>query len=255
LARLTTINAYRDLILLASDSTVVHEADESILREINARYADVSLFSAARLASVRLGLGHVCLRYTLGEKVAGEALHGGRTLRWRVVDTKVEGKEHRLLQLDFPTGTDDVVKVLLAPHHYFSVEYHRVEGPPAPYEWFLVHNIEGAWLRKWGTHRPTAYMFWVSPLASVEEPALEVPEEPLLGVRVYIPHLRLRMPLLPDVGFDDLREIELPMPILAMSFVESGDKPSWLGSRQAGFRDWEGVGPVPDDIRKRFPDR
>lgn len=255
LARMTTINAYRDLVLLASDTTAVYEADEETLRQLHLRYSDVSLFSAVRLASVRMGLGHVCLRYTLDEKAVGESVHGGRILKWRIIDTKVEGRVRRLLQLDFPTGTDDVVKVLLAPHHSFSVQYQRVEGPPAPYEWFLIHDIEGAWLRKWGTHRPTAYMFWVSAVASTPESPATLPSDPLVGVRVYIPHLRLRMPLLPDVGFDDLREIELPMPILAMSYLESGDKPAWLGPRRASFRDWEGVGPVPDAIRRRFPDR
>jgi hypothetical protein len=254
LARLSTINAYRDLIRLATDTTVVYEADESTLRELYTRYSDVSLFVATRLVSVRLGLGRACMKYAVDEYTQGESIHGGRTLRWRVADAEVDGQSRRLLHLDLPTATDDVVEVLLASHHSFAVEYKRVPGPPASYEWFLIYNIEGGWLRKWGTHRPTAYMFWVSAIDSAVEFPTNLPPKPLVGVRIYIPGLRLRIPMLPDVNFDDLREIELPMPILATEYIEDHCLPRWLAEAATGFIDWKGYGPVPPDIRLRFPD-
>jgi len=254
LARLTTVNAYHDLIRLATDSTKVYEANEATLTDLYTHYSDVILFSAIRLQSIRFGLGRVCMRYTIGEDAEGEEIYGGRTLRWRVKETTVQGQKRRLLHLDLPSSTDDIVKVMLAPHHSFEVQYSRIDGPPAPYEWFLVYNIQGVWLRKHGIHRPTAYMFWVNLMDTDAEFPADLPATPLVGVRVYIPGLRLRLPLLPDVGFDDLREIELPMPILSMQYLKDSSQPSWLGKTKTGFMNWRGVGPVPTEIRQRFPD-
>ncbi len=274
LARLTTINAYHDLVWLASDSTRVHEANEATLADLNMRYSDVLLFSTACLESVRFGLGRVCMRYSVDGQAEGKSNHGGKTLRWRVKDAEIEGRSLRLLSLDLPTGTDDTVEVLLARHHSFTVEYVRVEGPPAPYELFLVDHIQGGWLQRWGTHHPQAYMFWVSALTPPPHrdsaaatilpahttslpapPVVELPETPLVGVRIYIPGLRLRMPFLPDVNFDDLREIELPLPILSMEYLQRKQQPSWLGSGDnSGLKDWRGHGPVPPAVRERFPD-
>ena len=274
LTRLTTINAYRDLVWLASDPTTVHEASEATLADLNKRYSDVLLFSTARLVSVRLGLGRVCMRYSVDGQAEGKSIHGGKTLRWRIKDLEIEGQSRRLLSLELPTGTDDTVEVLLARHHSFAVEYSRVDGPPGPFELFLVDDIQGGWLQKWGTHQPRAYMFWVSALAPGAEsyqdgsialpasypnvpssPVVDLPETPLVGVRVYIPGLRLRMPFFPDVNFDDLREVELPLPILSMEYLKKKQQPSWLGTADnSGLKDWKGYGSVPPGLRERFPD-
>jgi hypothetical protein len=286
LARLTTINAYRDLMSLAGDSTHLYQASGATLRDHCARYSDVILFSSVRLERVRMGLGHVCIRYNLDEKTEGESMHGHKRVRWRIKDKKIEGTKRRLLSIDLPIGTGEV-EVLLAPHHSFSVEYARMDGPPAAYEWFVVHDIQGGWVRKWGLHRPAAYTFWVTPSAAVPRrtnvrlaatvadsasqapreadpstaavplaPTLDLPATPLVGVRVYIPGLRFRLPLiLPDINFDDLRTIELPMPILNMTYLHENLKPSWLGSTDdLPFVDWDGYGPVPPAILERFPD-
>jgi len=275
-ARLTLVNAYRDLVRLACDTTCVYEANEDVLKGINERYSDVLLFATARLERVRLGLGHACMHYDVRETGEGVSHHGGKSLRWRVKDIDLDGVTRRLLSLDLPTATDDVVEVLLAAHHSFAVEYARVDGPPAPFEWFLVRDVEGGWLRKSGTHRPAAYMFWVTPQQTaaahsvartaedtsgtngpVDSPAVDLPATPLIGVRVYIKGLRLRLPLfIPDINFDDLREIVPPMPILDMEYLNQKKQPSWLGSTShLGFRDWKGTGPVPPLVRERFPDR
>ena len=84
----------------------------------------------------------------------------------------------------------------------------------------------------------------------------ELPPIPLVGVRIYIPGLRLRLPFfLPDINFDDLRELELPMPILEVEYLRQHRQPSWLGtSDNLNFKDWKGHGPVPPALRLRFPD-
>ncbi len=272
-ARLATINAYRDLVRLACDSTHVYEASEAALRDLYTRYSDVNLFVAVRLKSVRLGMGHVCVRYDLSELAEGVSRHGGKLIHWRVRDVSIEGRERRVLDLEFPTGADDQVEIYFASHHTFAVEYERSDGPPAPYEWFLVRDVEGAWLRKWGTHRPTAYMFWVSeyhPLpgegprykvasaepASSPASSLDVPSIPVVGLRIYIPGLKLKLPCLPDVNVDDLREIELPTPILDLDYLRKHRQPSWLEvNANLGFKNWDQYGAVPPEIRRRFPDK
>ncbi|UCH83764.1 MAG: hypothetical protein JSW50_15160, partial [Candidatus Latescibacterota bacterium] len=312
LARLTMINAYRDFVRLAGEPRCVYEATEATLEEFATRYSDVLLFSAVRLERVRLGLGHVCLRYDVSTGGSGEVDHGGKRLRWRVKNAKIDGDKRLVLSIDVPTGDHETVEVLHTPHHYFRVEYACVDGPPAPFEWFLVYDIEGAWIKKWGTHKPSAYMFWVSPqpgmaewaypsvaltsasdgnraqaavfdpyssarpvvtfasagaarptqLAGVAEPggdcprATSLPAVPLVGLRMYIPGLRLRLPLcLPDINFDDLREIELAMPVMDLDYLETHQQPEWLGSDDnLTFEKWKGHGDVPPAIRDRFPD-
>ncbi|MDH3216791.1 MAG: hypothetical protein OEN01_10930 [Candidatus Krumholzibacteria bacterium] len=276
LARISTSNAYRDLVRLACDPYRVYEADEATLRDLYRRYSDVNLFIGACLERVRLGMGRVCVRYRVGEELEGVSVHGGKQLRWRVRDVKIGGQRRRVLHVKFPTGSDDEVDFFIAPHHTFKVEYTRCDGPPAPFEWFLVHDIEGAWVRKWGMHRPTAYMFWVSPpdtrrlarsvgvryavaassATPAPEPALNLPSTPLVGLRLYIPGLRLRLPGLPDINVNDLREIELPMPILDLDYLRGHQQPSWLDTNdRLGFKNWKAHGPVPAEIRRRFPDR
>lgn len=323
LARLTMVNAYRDFIRLAGDPRCVYEASEATLEEFASRYSDVLLFSAVRLERVRMGLGHVCLHYDVSKKGSGEVRHGGKRLRWRVKNAKIDGKKRRVLSINVPTGDHETVEVIHTPHHFYRVEYAYVEGPPAPFEWFLVCDIEGAWIKKWGTHKPSAYMFWVSPQKGFSEsmypsialtsaangsrsqravigslgssgPALTVayagaepaltsayagvgpqsmaaitsatathnlratdlPAVPLAGLRMYIPGLRFRLPLcLPDINIDDLREIELAMPVMCLDYLKKQKQPVWLGSDEnLTFGKWKGYGDVPPAIRHRFPD-
>jgi hypothetical protein len=255
LSRLATLNNYRLLAHYACDSTRVYEASESTLADVCARYADPSLVAIASLRRLRLGLGRVCAIYDVSPGVEGETILGGKALAYHTEEAKLAGQKRRVLSLKLPTGTDDVVDVLLAHHYSCAIEHSFLAGPPAPYELFLVYDIQGGWLRKWGTHRPTAFMFWVSP----ENPyRLALPQEPLVGVRIYIPHLRFRLPsILPDINLDDLREVELPQPIVPISYlIEKRFPQAWLVSDDGyGFEHWVGHGDVPPAMRERFPDR
>jgi len=255
LARLATINNYRLLAHFVDDTTRVYEADEAVLTEVCKRYSDPSLVAIARLTRLRLGRGRVCARYDVSPGLAGETILGGRPLPYATREAKLSGKKRRVLSLDLPTGTDDVVEVLLAEHYSCALEHSRGDGPAGPYELFLVHDIQGGWLRKWGTHRPTAFMFWTTPN---ESGRLDLPPDPVVGVRIYIPRLRFKLPsILPDINIDDLREIELPQPILPLDyFTEKRYPRAWLETDSLfGFASWTGHGPVPAPLRERFPDR
>ncbi len=275
LARLSLVNAYYDLICWASESDCVYEVDGAALEELCQRYSDASLFVCPRLATLRIGRGRACLRYEVEEPGEGESWHGGRRLHWKVRDVRIDGRSRRVVDVNFPTGQDGEVEFLFSSHHTMAISHERISGP-SPYDWFLVHDIEGAWIRKWGTHRPTAYMLWKAtpsvtgalPAHSDSAPiALAAflpsgadspspPAMPLLGVRLYVPDLKLRLPMLPDVHLDDLREAYIIMPILDLDYLRRGDYPSWLElDRNLGFVDWKGCGPIPPEIRRRFPNR
>jgi hypothetical protein len=275
MARLTTVNTYRDMVRLAGDSSCVYEMDEKTLRPLYRRYSDVNVFIGVELEHLRLGRGRICVRYRLNEGREGVSWHGGKRFAWQVEEVKIDGRKRTALNVHIPSGSDGDVEFLFAQHHTAAVEYQRFDGPPVPFEWFLVHDIEGAWVRKWGVHRPTAYMFWVSvpqdaPLAGMarEDGAAfapaggagpdsdwEPPGVPMTGLRIYIPNLRLKMRCLPDVGVEDLRPVELTMPLLELDYIRNG-KPDWLHvNRYLGFDGWKGTGPLPPEIRRRFPDR
>lgn len=74
---------------------------------------------------------------------------------------------------------------------------------------------------------------------------------------MYIPDLRFRLPLfLPDFHLNDLRELDLPMPILNMDYVNRKRSPAWLPIENGMMAtQWGGHGPVPVAVRRRFPDK
>jgi hypothetical protein len=154
--------------------------------------------------------------------------------------------------MQLPIGTDQMVEVLVASHFTCTVQRLQTDGPPAPAVLELLDDMQGFWVRKWGIHRPQALVFWVTPRA---DSLTALPAVPLVGVRLYVPNLVLSLPFLPDVGFDDLRELDLPQPILALEALRGGQHPAWLhAAAPMGFEGWTCHGPVPAAVRGRFPD-
>ena len=251
MARLSTLNAYAYVARFATASTCIFEAEESTMVRAFKSFSGPGQYPITRLARVRMGLGRICLRYDLDAELDTMMTMGERSVRVRVADASIEGEERRVLSMMLPTGLDDVVEVLVADHYTARVLHRESEGPPGPYELFLVQDMDGFWLRKWGTHRPRALVFWVTPrVAGTCSP----PQVPLVGMRVYVPRLKLRLPFLPDVAFDDLREMDLPQPLLRLEYVRGAPHPEWLQARALGLDGWHGYGPLPDGLRERFPD-
>jgi hypothetical protein len=251
LARLTTLNAYAYIARFATDSTHVYEAREPALVHAFSSFSGPGQYPITRLRRARMGLGRICLQYDLRADLDTLATLGERPVRVRVRNADIDGRSRRVLSMMLPTGLDDEVEVLLAEHYTASVSHWRSPGPPAPYELFLIEDIDGFWLRKWGTHRPRALAFWVSPRLAAR---CALPATPLVGLRVYVPQLKLRLPLLPDVAFDDLREMDLPQPILRLEYLR-GAHPGWMQARSNGLDGWRGYGGLPEELRRRFPDQ
>ena len=253
LARLLTLNSYSYMIRYGTDPAQVWQADETTLRPAFDSFSDPGIVPLARLTQARMGLGHMCARYDLSEKVRSETTIGDLHLKVRIDDVSIEGRQVRALIMDLPTSLNDVVEVWMTEHVSMDVALLHSNGPPAPYEAFVVERMRGLWVHKAGLHRPEAFVFWVTPR---DLRHTRVPQQPLVGARIYVPRLRLRLPsILPDIGFEDLREVDLPQPILALEYLHAKRAPQWLRpAHSRGFEGWEGVGPLPDSLRARFPD-
>ena len=249
-ARLVTRNAYSYVADLATDSTQIREADSQALERAFVTYSDPGLYPITRLRRVRMGFGHLCLQYDLRGSLDTLTTLGSRKVRVRIRDVEVDGDRRRMLSMMLPTGLDDVVEVLLPAHYSCRVDHLFTPDAEGSWEAVVLDEIHGLYLRKWGMHGPRAVMFWTT-LDAMHLDAL--PAEPRLGVRIYVPDLRLDLPFLPDVGFDDLREMDLPQPVMRLGALPT-PAPDWLEVRAAGFDGWTGFGPVPAGLRARFPD-
>jgi hypothetical protein len=253
LARLLAVTSMHYMVGFATDPERIHEASEATLRDAFRRFSEPGVYPITRLVRARMGLGRTCVKYDLGTDLDSTAVVGGRTLRVRVASTELNGRPQRMLVLELPTILFSVVELLIAEHFTCRAEFVRSSGPPAPYDLYLLHDIDGMYIRKWGTHKPTAIMFWSTP-RDVKRAGL--PRTPLVGNGVYVPQLSLELPsLLPDLGFDDLRLVDLPQPILSLSYLQQQRYPEWLERAEPrGFKSWESHGPIPPDLRLRFPD-
>jgi hypothetical protein len=248
LARVSLPNLYHYLFAFADDRNRVYETGPGPLARIAAEFLEPLLFPVAKLRRVRMGAGRGCARYNLDQPSSGWTNMGGKVRRFRVTDVEIDGRPRRVLAVAYQSASAGSAEILVAEHYSFEVAHVREPGPPAPYELFVVHSLDGVWVRHRGVHRPEAFAYWVSSGDSASGP-------PLAGVRIYFPGLRFELPsFLPDIDLEDLRTLGLPMPFLLASYVRGHGQPGWLEADEAlDFEDWVGVGPLPGAVRARFP--
>ncbi len=253
LVRMLTLNAYSYMIRFGTDQSTVWQSNEASMTPAFASFSDPGIVPLAHLTQARMGLGHMCARYDLSQKMRTETIVGGRHLAVRIDDVNIQGHAVRVLIMDLPTSLHDVVEVWLTEHVSMDVSHPFSDGPPAPYESYIIGNMQGLFVHKGGIHRPDAFVFWVTPRATLG-PML--PQLPLVGARIYVPHLRFRLPsIIPDFTFEDLREVDLPQPVLSLDYLKENRYPGWLEpAYMRGFKGWEGAGPLPPGLRKQFPD-
>ncbi len=253
LSRMLTVNSIHYMVEFATAPDRVYEASEDALREAFARYTDPGVYPIARMKRGRMGLGRMCVHYDVSTDLDSTTTVGGQTLRIRVEETKIEGERRRVLILELPTILFSVVEVVLDEHFSCEVEFKRSPGPPAPYDLYLFHSMQGLSVRKWGVHKPSAIMYWSTPR---DVHRTDLPRTPLVGSSVYVPRIRLELPsFLPDLGFEDLRMVDLPAPILKLEYLDQEQFPGWIRrARPRGLKGWESYGPIPPDLRLRFPD-
>jgi uncharacterized protein (TIRG00374 family) len=253
LARLTLANWYSFLLPFVTDPDRVRTVHPDALAAVVARYSEAVVVPLPRLRELRLGRGHVCARYDLGgKKEKGQTVLGGRRLPYRVDDRRVDGALRRVLGLDWGSAGMGKVEVLVAEHYGFRLARSRItheDGSPS--EIFLALDVSGAWVHRCGIHRPAAFAFWTT---RPDAPPPHLPHTPRVGSLIYIPGLRFRLPLLPDIDLDDVRVLDLPMPFLDTEDLRRGTLPDWLPTtRDLTFESWATEGPVPANVRAQLP--
>lgn len=253
LTRILAVNSLHYMVGFSSAPDRIYEASEPTLREAFEHYSDPGVYPIARLRSARMGMGAVCVHYNLEAPLDSASTVGGVKLRTYIEDADLNGRRQRVLVLEVPTLLFGAVDVVLADHFTCKAEFRRSSGPPASYDLYLFCDIDGLYLRKWGLHQPRALGFWATPR---DVGRLALPRTPLVGSAVYVPRVRFELPsFLPDLGFEDLRLIEVPQPILSLRYLQSRSYPDWMRRAEPrGFKDWESHGPIPPDLRRRFPD-
>ncbi len=254
LARMLAVNSLHYMIGFATAPDRIYEVSEASLRQAFARYSDPGVYPIARMRRGRMGLGRICVHYDLTAPLDSTTVVGGVRLRTHIEDADVGGKKQRVLVLEVPTILWSTVDVLLGEHFTCKAELSRSNGPPAPYDLYLFYDVDGMYFRKWGVHQPRAMSFWSTPR---DVGRLTLPRTPLVGSAVYLPHVHFELPLmLPDLGFDDLRLVDVPQPILSLSYLRAQAYPDWMRRAEPrGFKDWQSYGPIPPDLRLRFPDQ
>jgi hypothetical protein len=253
LSRMMAVNSLHYMTTFATDPDRIWEASEATLRDAFQRYSDPGVYPIARMMRGRMGMGHICVKYDVSTDLDSTTNVGGMDLRIRVEETEFRGERKRMLILEFPTILFSVVEILIAEHFTCRAEFSHSQGPPAPYDLYVFHSMDGMYVRKWGVHQPSAMMFWSTPR---DVGRTQLPPTPLVGSSVYVPRVRLELPsFLPDFGFDDLRLVDLPQPILALAYLEGNLYPKWVRrAKPRGLKSWESYGPIPPDLRVRFPD-
>jgi hypothetical protein len=253
LSRMLAVNSIHYMVAFATDPDRVYEASEDALRDAFARYTDPGVYPIVRMKRGRMGMGRICVLYDVSTDLDSTTTIGGKKLRIRVEETEIEGERRRVVILELPTILFSVVEVVLEEHFTCKAEFSRSPGPPAPYDLYLFHSMNGMSVRKWGVHKPSAIMYWSTPR---DVGRTTLPNTPLVGSSVYVPGIRLELPsFLPDFDFADLRLVDLPAPILTLPYLQGEHFPSWIRrARPRGLKGWDSYGPIPPDLRLRFPD-
>jgi len=253
LSRLLALNSLHYMVSFATDPDHIWEADEKTLQEAFKRYSDPGIYPIVRLERARMGQGYMCVHYDVSTDMESTMTLGNLQVGVRIHETEFEGETKRMLMMDLPTIMFSTIEVVLDEHFSCKAELFHSSGPPAPHDVYLLYDIQGLAVRKWGVHKPGAMIFWSTPrdLQRTRLPAL-----PLVGSAVYVPGVRLELPsILPDMKFKDLRLVDLPQPILEQRYVRSHGYPDWLEHNiPRGFKNWESYGPIPPDLQRRFPD-
>lgn len=117
-----------------------------------------------------------------------------------------------------------------------------------------LDRLEGMHVRRAGLHAIGALVTW----RNLPHGA-RLPSRPRAGACAWLPGLALRLPgPLPDVGLEDLRDFDFPMPVAPSAWYDTmaRSSPDWITVDATGtLSPWKGTGPRPRVLEEWFPDR
>jgi hypothetical protein len=246
--------AFDFVTVLALQHDAIYETSDIDLQDaFRSTFRNPGFYPVVHLESAMTGFGYYCTTFRLDEPpveiiVAGEKMKG-----WSE-DTEIDGRKVRVLNIDMKTFSADRVHVVYEEHSQGNIQQVETEEGGHPMRVTLMEGLTGQYVRKWGFHKIDSVGLWKTIVPGID-PA---PDGAMCGSAIYFPKLQLEMPLLPDVGFDDLRKYDYAEPFLTFDAAKDiqAKKLDWLPiKKNLRFRNWEGEGDIPKYLRQRFPDK
>ena len=257
--KLRTCVALDYLADLCADPCVHRVNEAGLTRPFGAWYANTAVFPIRFLEQGLVGEGGFCLNYGLpsvpskGSAFDERVMLGGLPVR-------VHGDQVReddapdprpALSVEFSSHLDTSIELLFLSEVRGRARRETIVDRGDTLELITVTEIEGMYARRAGTHRASALVFWRSATVGERDPA-----RPRVGVCAYFPRISIRLPFfLPDLGLNDLRDFDLPNPVISVDWARIHPSTPWVSvSPDAVFHPWESIGPRPEEVERRFPD-
>lgn len=234
---------------------VVGIEDESALVPFARGYANVAVYPLRFIDRARIGRGGFCVQYNFPPKYDEKIVDGGVVVRVRRDEVELEqDRKAVVISREAPTSAHKTVELLYEPRLCGEVREERIIDRGDTLMLLAIENLDGAHVRKFGTHRLGAMAEWRSYTEGDRDP-----ENPRLGACAYFPHIHLDMPFfLPDLGLDDLRDFDYPFPMMDANWFQTpaGSLPEWLkvDATSGTIAGWKSAGPRPEEITRRYPD-
>lgn len=251
--KLRARNAIHYLADLCGNSHLRGVTEADLALPFGERYANTTVFPIRYLTQGLIGTGGFCLRYELDGPFDERVMLGGVPVGIHTdqVQDDNDPASKPAISVQFSSELHKTIELLFLTEVCGRAHHEMIVDRGDTLELITVTEIEGMYARRGGTHRLSALIFWRSVISGDRDP-----DRPRAGAYAYFPHISLSLPFfLPDIGLDDLREFDLPNPVVSMDWVRAHPSKPWVTvSPDAFFVPWEQMGPVPDEVELRFPD-
>lgn len=248
--KVRALNAMDYLDRLARVEDKVYEfGEDDIAGAFQDRFVNPGVYPFLTLEMGRAGLGAFCLSYGFDEGYRRRYRQYGQEATLTAETVRLDRDQVPMLRLEYPSGLHSTIELLYEPSYCGQVFRREVVDRGDTLELITVEAMEGCYVRKAGLHRIAGFAFWRNLRSGARCPRV--------GSAAYLPAIHLRLPFfLPDIGFDDLREFDLPQPLWEQGFLQETRKwPDWLPMRESGaIERWDAEGPMPEILNTLFPD-
>jgi hypothetical protein len=246
-------NAFHYLAELGGDPVVHRVSEDALQLPFGSTYANTTVFPIRFLEHGLIGDGGFCMRYEFDGPYDERVMLGGVPVRVHSDEVREDDapEPKPALSVAFSSGIHKVIELLFLSEVCGHVRHETIIDRGDTLDLITATDIEGMYARRAGTHRLTALVFWRSVTHGDRDPA-----RPRAGACAYFPHISISLPFfLPDLGLDDLREFDLPNPVVSMSWVRAHPSTPWVTVTPDAFmKPWEAIGPRPEEVDRRFPD-
>jgi hypothetical protein len=252
--QLRSRHGYDYIFRLASDPWRAFESDEdAALIPLGKAYSSVTAYPLRFMKTGMIGPGSFCLQYEYPQSFDERTWVGGEEVRiYGDTLDEEDGGGPTVMILVLPTILNLSVDLVFQPTVCGRLERQIVVDQGDTLDLQIVNDIEGWAVRRAGLHELRGLAVWRSVTQGDRDPV-----HPRVGACAYFPHLRMKLPFLPGIGLSDLRDFDVPEPVLPREWFtrDRSRKPEWLDARKnLEIRSWDQVGPRPEILKAIFPE-